>query len=488
MFTKILPFVYSKFTSSFYFLSMKVLLCLSLLCVPVRFIFPQDGELPNVAELEPEGTKETLIRGLVGGAEILLSNGILMSYNTIYNEITGRYSWATPTANSIRNNLTKSWEWDGEDFGVNQRGHPYQGSVFFSAGRVNGFNFYESVFFGAFGSSTWEVFFENQQASINDLITTVTAAPSTGEMLYRLYLEAYAAGVPAPLAFFINPIAGFHRLVTGWKPPDYGRNIYSFQVYSGTGYAQTGSSLSENGKKLFSFSGPFVEAGFTLIYGNPFEQKSKTPFNHFELSMNFGLDLGNYMVIRAISDGYLFSFSPVNTNADTMSTGLSLHWDISSHGKFSGGDSTIDQYSSAFNWTIKYRHLFSENTVFQAKVHTGVTVMGTFNYYSPDKDICENGYGAGLNSKLFVNLKHKDLGELEMSAFTYMLWCYPEVLGFSRGTVYWLFADLAYSYPVSERLSLGATNSLAMEWGLFSGFPNTRKYNNAAKLFIAWNL
>src|SRR5690606_4394442 len=41
-------------------------------------------------------------------------------------------------------NMQDGWEWDLDDFLVNQIGHPYQGSNYFSAGRSNGLNFFES--------------------------------------------------------------------------------------------------------------------------------------------------------------------------------------------------------------------------------------------------------------------------------------------------------------------------------------------------------
>ncbi|MCL1837342.1 MAG: DUF3943 domain-containing protein [Treponema sp.] len=417
-----------------------------------------------------------------------MSNAIVMTYNIFYHKLTGKADWSTPTGNSIRKNLTEPWEWDADPFGVNQRGHPYQGSYYFSAGRVNGFGFYESGIFSVFGSSTWEIFFENQTPAINDLITTSIGSLSTGEILYRLYLEACAAGIPAPIAFFLNPMAGFHRLVTGWKPPEVGRNICLFQVYAGAGYARTVSLLPAESRELFSFRGPYAGTGLKLIYGDPFRQESKTPFEHFELGMNLGMDIGDYMVIQFITDGYLFSFSPVCTEKDAISTGLSLHWDIASNGEFGQGDTTIDQYSNALDWTIKHRHLFSVDAVFQSKLHAGVTLMGIPRYYSPETDSHKSSYGAGLNSKLFFILDHKKLGRLETNVFGYLLWCYPGIRGLSQGTVYWLFADVAYSYPISKRLFAGVNNSLIMERGTFSGFPNTRKYNNEAKMFIGWNL
>ena len=66
-------------------------------------------------------------------------------------------------------NMKHGFEWDNNPFGVNQFGHPYQGSNYFTAGRANGLSFWESTAVAAFGSAAWEFYFENNRASLNDL-------------------------------------------------------------------------------------------------------------------------------------------------------------------------------------------------------------------------------------------------------------------------------------------------------------------------------
>lgn len=469
-----------------------VFLCLFFLCFNTQFILSQNTEPPDSDDFSSKDAGNTIIRGLIAGGETLLSNGIVMSSNIIFYKLTGKFSWAIPSTHSIRSNLTEPWEWTPTDgFIVNQLGHPYQGSVYFSAGRANGFNFYESAFFSAFGSSTWEVFFESNHASVNDLFTTAAGSMSFGEVLYRLYIEADARGVPEPLAFLINPMAGFHRLITGWELPDYGINLNQFQPHFGIGYAQTRSSISGSDEDLFSFRGPFVDAGFAVVYGNPFEQESRIPFNHFEFSLSFGLDTGNYMDLKLISDGYLLSFSPVYSDTNKLSTGLSLHLDAVALGSVDWeASSTINQYSNALDWTIKYQHLFMGDADFQIKFHFGFSFLAVSEYYSPDAESDLNNYGPGLNSKLFVRFDHKKLGNITMSIFGYLMWPYPGTSALSESRVNWLFTDVTYNYNISNHLSVGINHSFAFERGLFSrsNFPDTLKTNNSAKLFLAWNL
>ena len=474
-----------------------ILLFLLLICVPARFVFSFDVDAYPGKDLTPSifsrGVKQTAAHRLIGTSETLLSIGITMGFNIAYNTITtGSASWAIPTAESINNNLTPPWRWEDTDgFKVNQIGHPLQGSLYYNSGRVNGFNFYESVFFNAFGGAVWEIFCETNDASINDLITTTTGALTIGEISYRLYLEACAAGVPAPIAFLLNPVAGVHRILTGWEPPGSGGNIHTFNAHIGTAYVQNNYSTTGGNRDLFSFRGPVTDIDLSLIYGNPFDQQSRIPFNHFEFAFSLGTDFSNYMGIRFISDAYLFSFCPVYSDVDQMSTGLSLHMDALSLGSNSmDASSSIDQYSNALDWTIKYQHLFFPDVAFQTKFHFGFTFMGAASFYSPDLEIDLRNYGYGLNSKVSFNLEHKRLGNLAVSAFGYVLWGYPGTSASSEGRAYWLFNDVTYSHYVSKHLSVGIGYSLAMEWGLYSknNFPDIQKSDNAVKLFLTWNL
>jgi len=462
------------------------------LCAGAQFLFSQNEESPPSDAPVSQEAKVTAKDGLIATAETLFSNAVLLTINIINDSFTGNASYAIPTAESIHTNYTNPWAWEtGDGFVVNQLGHPLQGSVYYNAGRVNGFGFYESVLFNVLGSYTWEKLCENERASINDFITTVSASMSAGEMLYRLYVDAVNAGIPAPFTFIISPMGGFHLYVTKWKLPDYGRNIYQFTAHAGAVLAQTkatATGLPEGEAELFSFQGPAADAGLAVIYGDPFEQESRTPFEHFELSLSGSVDMGRYMSIRVISDGYLLSFNPVYSDTGTISTGCTLHFDSVVFGKFDNYNSTINQYSNALDWTIKYQHLFSDDMTFQTKFHLGFTFFGSSAYYSPVNKTSNNNFGSGFNSKLFLTLKHRNLGTLEAGVFGYSLYSWPGTSELANGKVYWLFTDLTYSHALFNHLSLGLNYSFALERGIFGNFPNVLKYNNAAKFFVAWNL
>ena len=465
-----------------------VFFCLLLLTLKHCFAFYREPET-EAAELEESASSgsDTSRRVFIAGGQTLLSNFVLMSFNTVINNLTGTFPWATPSLDSMIENLTHPWKWDTDGFLVNQMGHPYQGGTYFTAGRVNAFGFYQSLFFSTFGSLTWEAFFERQRSSINDVWTTVPGAASMGEILYRLYAQAINAGVPPAFAFFVNPMAGFHRLVTGWEPPDYGISLYRFRTGLGVSHAHSRSS-SDSRERLRPFEGPVFDAALSVIYGNPFAQESRVPFNHFDLALAFGLNPGNYMDFRIFTDGYLFSFMPLYSDRNKMSTGLSLHLDAVSLGRPEGiYAATINMYSNALNWTLKYQHEFAGGSNVQVKFHAGFTFFGASRFYCPHSLSDYNNFGGGLNGKLFLNLNHRRLGSLEMSVSGYTMWSYPVASAIARGTVFWLFNDIAYLFPITNRMSLGLAHSFALERGVFDNIPDIEKTNRAARVFMAWN-
>jgi len=471
----------------------KLLFFLLLLTFNKIHIFSQETETAWDVHI-PRSAGENIKHGLIASAETIASVVFVTGFNLFINKT----PWALPSKESIRMSFTETWWWeDNDDFAVNQLGHPVQGLFSFGAGRANGFSFYQSIFFNSFGGFIWETMGESNFASMNDFITTATGSIAAGEMFYRLYLEAYAGGLPEPLLFFINPMVSVHRLITGWKPPDTGRNLYLLQFYAGGSYAATDYMVSNRVNELFFFRGPTVEIGCNVIYGNPFEQDTFIPYRQFDFSLSYGINIGYYNNLTIISDGYLFSFSPVFSDKDRMSTGLTMHLDYRFLGEFNTEDSTINHYSNALDWTIKYKHLFSDNASFQAKLHTGLTFFEVSKYFANTPVVNDvghikkdfNNFGAGPNCKWLFALKHDKLGALEMNLYYYLLLTFPGTTYLDHGTVNTLFADIGYTYFFTKHISTGVMYSIAREWGSYNkGFITSFKSNDVIKMYIAWNL
>ena len=194
-------------------------------------------------------------------------------------------------------NIENPWVWDNNKFLNNQFSHPYHGSLYFNAGRSNGYNFWQSAPWAIGGSLMWEWFFEGWAPAPNDWFNTSLGGITLGEMLYRtssLTLDNRATGAERMWreigATVLNPVRGFNRLVRGqmndvaanpadWRPS---RIFASFDA----GYrSATGGDNRGNAGT--------TQVGFlqtTLFYGDQVDDLGKTPFSAFQLGFEIATE------------------------------------------------------------------------------------------------------------------------------------------------------------------------------------------------------
>jgi hypothetical protein len=204
-------------------------------------------------------------------------------------------------------NMKRGWEWDLDDFAVNQIGHPYQGNNYFTTGRANGMNFWESAALTAFGSSTWEYFGETNQASLNDFINTTLGGIALGEMFYRTaWLVRNTSKAPRTMnevvALAIDPMTGLNRFISGdagrvhEKPPEVVPSDLGALMSAGVlGRGSNTDEVPDN------WAG-FFEAD--LMYGDLTKDRSRTPYDAFAVRLAFG---GGSAFSEARVRGRLFS-------------------------------------------------------------------------------------------------------------------------------------------------------------------------------------
>ncbi len=183
------------------------------------------------------------------------------SYSTAFMEISGinlavwsfdkfilKKTWAQISVGSIYNNLNNGFEWDNGTFISNQFAHPYHGAMYFSAARLNGLDFMESVLFTTSGSLMWELFFESNYPSINDTVMTTLGGVVLGGPLFQIagmLMSQQQAGIKGifqkSLMTLINPYFGYSSL----SGKNSGLNFftedhhYSFHLPLGTYWSST---------------------------------------------------------------------------------------------------------------------------------------------------------------------------------------------------------------------------------------------------------
>jgi hypothetical protein len=256
---------------------------------------PQNDPQPSPTAVQEwwvaEGRRcEACPRRSVGRAllQTTMVNVLYGMVNLIRGQVTGRI---TPV--SWWHNMEHGWEWDLDDFGVNQAGHPYQGNNYFTSGRANGLSFYESGALTAFGSATWEFFGETNKPSVNDFINTTLGGMAFGEMFHRtawLVRNPQATGRARMWneigAAALDPLTGYNRFRTGDasrvtdKPAD--------MIPSGlAGFGSAGILWRGSETRAVNATGqPFAEVD--LLYGDLQTGRSRTPYDAFSVRLRFG--------------------------------------------------------------------------------------------------------------------------------------------------------------------------------------------------------
>jgi hypothetical protein len=391
-----------------------------------------------------------------------------------------REHYAQISFESIKNNFLSPWEWDGSAHITNQLGHPYQGSIYHGAARANGFTFYESLLFDAFGSASWELIFETNTPAINDLISTTIGGASLGEMLHRLYLET-----PSPFAVLISPADAFNGLITKRRPQRRTTRIHSLDLAFGTGYTY---SRQAEGRvrdrdlipllETHSFS---ADISLAVVYSNPFLQQSWIPYDHFELSLYANIAYPFWYHINILSDGYVFSFNVLDNEKSAASTGLSLHYDLFA-------DRHSNFFGSSLDWTFKYRRVVSAVRDFEFKGHVGAVIFDADDSYVFGRytNVLQtaNNYGAGINMKLFVATAHKKWGKLRFNASIYEVFSIFANRHSDRPEILFIYTDLSYELPIGDGLHIGASGSVFRNAAISDLLKDTDKLSAIGKFYI----
>ena len=453
-----------------------VILCCML--APVRGV-AQETESPEEVLVIPEKNIFTDAGYAVLG--LTSSNVILNLANRLADQ-----SFAHTTFRSIWENMANpaAWFWeDGDRFLVNQFCHPYQGATYFASARTNGFGFYQSMLFVPLGALMWEIALEPEPA-INDVITTTIGGIAFGEMLHRLFLEANASSsVPVKIiGYVLSPFSGYFGM---YNRPVYetgGNTMCAVSVKSGI--EKTFAFFPEHEEHADSWNYPGGHCDVHIVYGDPYIRQSALPYEHFELSAAISSNIATYNA-AIVSDGYLFSLNPLQTERSFTSTGLSMHLDF-----YNATNEIVDNIgygniqfsSSAIGWTVKNQYLISGTSRLETRVHCNAVVWGT-SMYNADFSVDDywvplgnthGSYGVGENIKMSCTLYQSRMGNLYFNAYAYHIFTVPVTENHSRGNVFFLYGSFGYEFPLTAKIGIGAQGTF---WGLFGMYDSAGSVN-----------
>ena len=324
-------------------------------------------------------------------------------------------SWKT-----IRENFKHGFVFDDDNLITNMFAHPYHGSLYFNAGRSNGFNFWQSELFAIGGSLMWEMFMENEYPSTNDVIATPIGGAAIGEVLYRtsdLVLDDSSSGAERfgreAAAFVLSPMRGFTRIVTGraWKHRattgrQFGVPPISLEVALG------GRMLTMYDKASATRGGAALRIG--LQYGNRYAESSRMPYDYFSLLMELNMMDTQPLVSRVEIIGRLISRSLIDSPKCQLSVGLYQHFDFFDSDTITTKESPQNTIPCTIPYKLgtpasvgigaMFRYIPTVHTRLEAYTHlNGVALAGVLTDFYRDYHRDYN-YGSGFSIKTGLSL------------------------------------------------------------------------------------
>ncbi|QHS57474.1 DUF3943 domain-containing protein [Mucilaginibacter sp. 14171R-50] len=421
---------------------------------------PRRAKVPFFGTVPPE-TK----RFGRAAAEWGLAQAIPFSYGKFiahapYSNVTGATIW--------RNLNPGSWQWDKDIFRTNQFGHPYQGSLYFSAFRSNGYSFWQSAPAAVAGSYFWETFGENEHPSPNDFVNTSFGGIVLGEMSYRLSNKivnnrhrGFGRQMEEIAAFLTNPMNGLNRLLDGKWGKVYGnpRDRDSTQV---SGEFDLGARTFNS---ITGTVGGHAKIGIfgraKLIYGNRYKDYS-TPFSNIYINIEAGKD--DSSVVNLVSVYGSLAGWEIRSNRDLKHLAiLSANYDyISNEAFFYGAQSVKLNLFSRYDAAKKIK--------FNTNVGTGPVLLAAVpNTYNSNGRNYDYTSGFSVNGGAGINVNEKFFAGFDYRGG----WLFTVNGNKSHYFLHTATTELRYAW--SKKLSLAAESGYFFLRGKYDEHPDVNK-------------
>jgi len=365
-------------------------------------------------------------------------------------------------------------QWDDGEFEVNQLGHPYQGSMYYSAARVNGLSFWEAAPYTLAGSWMWEYFMETEQPSTSDFLTTTVGGTFLGESLYRLSNAIRNDSTSGGARFFrefaalaVNPVSGLDRLFTGkaWADGPAGKPVplrMNLRVgVDGLGQPNgTGWGTTFRTRIRFDYGDPYAKSMVT------------TPFEVFHLAVQLSVSdtsFGQGLDGTAVLLGRRFSAGP--SQASLLSWVMSFQYFTNGTTQLltreSAGIYQLGELGTGLGWFARWGlgSGFSVHSELDALAVPSGAVTSPYAKYEVNRVY---NYGLGGALKLEVSLRQERLGRLYARANSHL---YTVVNG-AQGTDSVGDVELGAYANLSQGHGLGFNAIHYARRSLYDNYPN----------------
>jgi hypothetical protein len=334
------------------------------------------------------------------------------------------YDFSRVGFNSWKHNIQTGWEWDVDRFGMNFIVHPYSGSAFFNAARSSGYNFWESAPFAVLGSLEWEYFGENTLPAYNDVINTPVNGIFLGEVFYRIgsnILDDQTSGMDRFFrefsVFVLSPTRAFSRFTQGKMFRVTSEEVYQTEPLNVT--LASGMRAVNEGSSFWTGPTNFM-VNIHLDYGNPFEVRSRKPFDYFKLTLDFTHGVGRKILDNITGYGLLFGKNVVHSGSLDMLVGGFQHFNYFDN-------KTYELATIAFGPGIVTKLPVGSKSNLYTNLHVGVVPFaGNSTFYGPDtSQFRDYNYGGGAEVKLESTL---NLGSwINFTFIGYYFWVHTYV-------------------------------------------------------------
>lgn len=379
-------------------------------------------------------------------------------------------------------NFKKGWEWDIDRFGVNFIGHPYSGTLSFNAGRSNGYNYWESGAMAIGGSLIWEYFCENTRPSYNDIVNTPVNGTFYGEILYRLssnILDDRTRGMDRFsrefLAGLINPIRGLNRLLQGKTFRTTNKEVYqkeplNISLYEGV------HKINDGVKPAIGYGTNSMMLNLQFDYGNPFELRSRKPFDFFKLRTEFDFGVGRKILSNITGYGILLGKN-VNLGNHSLLFGAfqySDYWD----------NKTFELGVIGFGGGVFSKLPLSKTWNLYTNIHlAGVPFAGNSTHFGPDtSQIRDYDFGDGFEGKFETTL---NLGEAATVSLIYYYYFIHTYLGPPGDNHIGIFKPRV-TVRIYKGLSIGAEHYVYYNDRYLKEAPAIHSVRTEQKVFLSY--
>lgn len=444
--------------------------------------FEEVQEVPNEMQNPLKvifGHEATVRQVVLATGEMMFDNLFVMGWNVIIKD----RDWAKVNLKTMKANLSKPWVWDNNTFFMNQIGHPYHGSLYFTSARSNDLNWLESLGIAATGSLMWELFMETGAPSMNDFITTTFAGAVVGEVLHRLSFEAY--DVLPLFSWILSPVNAITQLVTGDRARRPIGTLWRHDWFIGGGIAKSDFTFSDGTKEEPALHAPFFGFGFDAIYGNPYGHNSQELFDQFRVRGDI-LTSYNYRFFRLFMDGSLYSVSLFDWLDTDTSLAVTLNYDI-----FNVDDISLSASSAG----LAFRQEVPSGTgFFRWDIEADYVFMGVPDVYfilNGDKKVTAAKsappytYRHGPEARLGLEFEQRAFGKLSLEAQALYLMAYENTLKETKFNAPNLiaFAEAKYEHVIWGNFWLGVSDLFYFKTDWSTNILSVTQCTNLVKLY-----